>query len=169
MIEPRQLWVLMGVSGCGKSAVAQSLAAQLGIPCLDGDFLHPRHNVDKMAAGHALEDSDRLPWLQALNDAAYAMLRTNVSSLMVCSALKESYRDILRRGNPGLHFLFLNGSHDVIKERLRKRKGHYFREKMLDSQFSALEIPDISEKDIVTINIERPLEQVVAECIEKMQ
>ncbi|MTD29404.1 gluconokinase, GntK/IdnK-type [Erwinia sorbitola] len=159
----------MGVSGCGKSAVAQSLAAQSGIPCLDGDFLHPRHNVDKMAAGDALDDNDRLPWLQALNDAAYAMLRTNTTSLMVCSALKKRYRDMLRHGNSGLHFIFLNGSHDVIKERLRKRKGHYFREDMLDSQFRDLEMPSIDEKDIVIINIERPLEQVVAECINKIQ
>lgn len=84
-----QLWILMGVSGCGKSAVAQRLSSALNIPSLDGDFLHPRHNVDKMANGQALDDDDRLPWLQALNQAAYAMLRTNQNSLMVCSALKK--------------------------------------------------------------------------------
>lgn len=159
-----QLFVIMGVSGSGKSVVAQRLSQRLGIPCLDGDFLHPRANVDKMAGGQALDDDDRAPWLQALNEAAYAMLRTNANSLLVCSALKKRYRDRLRRGNPRLSFLFLDGKYALIEARLRQRKGHFFRSQMLDSQFAALELPDATEQDVVTIDIDRPLEQVVAAC-----
>lgn len=163
-----QLWILMGVSGCGKSVVAQRLSSALNIPCLDGDFLHPRHNVDKMANGQALDDDDRLPWLQALNQAAYAMLRTNPNSLMVCSALKKNYRDILRQNNAGIRFIFLNGNKDVVKERLQQRKGHFFKATMLDSQFNTLENPDVDEKDIITIDINQTLDSVVSECIKQI-
>lgn len=163
-----QLWILMGVSGCGKSVVAQRLSSALNIPCLDGDFLHPRHNVDKMANGQALDDDDRLPWLQALNQAAYAMLRTNPNSLMVCSALKKNYRDILRQDNAGIHFIFLNGNKDVVKGRLQQRKGHFFKATMLDSQFNILETPDVNEKDIITIDINQSLDSVVSECIKQI-
>lgn len=163
-----QLWILMGVSGCGKSVVAQRLSSALNIPCLDGDFLHPRHNVDKMANGQALDDDDRLPWLQALNQAAYAMLRTNPNSLMVCSALKKNYRDILRQNNAGIHFIFLNGNKDVVKERLQQRKGHFFKATMLDSQFNTLENPGVDENDIITIDINQTLDSVVSECINQI-
>ncbi|TQI79386.1 gluconate kinase (SKI family) [Serratia fonticola] len=159
-----RLFVLMGVSGSGKSAVAQKISQQLDIPCLDGDFLHPRVNVDKMAEGGALDDSDRLPWLQAISEACYAMLRTNPTSLVVCSALKKSYRDLLRHGDPRISFIFLNGSHRVIEERMKQRKGHFFQPHMLDSQFAALEQPGESERDVMTIDIDRPLAEVVAEC-----
>ncbi|RDK95541.1 gluconokinase, GntK/IdnK-type [Enterobacillus tribolii] len=159
-----RLFVIMGVSGSGKSVVAQKLSQRLGIPCLDGDFLHPRANVDKMAGGNALNDDERLPWLQALNEAAYAMLRTNPASLLVCSALKKRYRDILRQGNPHLSFLFMNGEYGVIEERLKQRKGHFFRPQMLDSQFSALELPDATEKDVTSIDIHASLDVVVEKC-----
>lgn len=160
----RHLFVIMGVSGSGKSVVAQKLSQRLGFACLDGDFLHPRANVDKMAQGHALNDSDRAPWLQALNDAAYSMLRTNSGSLLVCSALKKRYRAILRQGNPHLSFLFLDGEYAVIEERLKQRKGHFFSPQMLDSQFATLERPDTTEQDVRHIDINRPLDQVINAC-----
>ncbi len=162
--KEHRLFVLMGVSGSGKSAVAQKLSQQLDIPCLDGDFLHPRTNVNKMAEGEALNDVDRLPWLQAIGGACYAMLRTNPTSLVVCSALKKSYRDLLRQGNPQISFIFLNGSYKVIEERLKQRKGHFFQPGLLASQFATLEQPDDSESDVITIGIDRPLAEVVAEC-----
>lgn len=84
------IYVLMGVSGSGKSAVASEVAHQLHAAFLDGDFLHPRRNIEKMASGEPLNDDDRKPWLQALNDAAFAMQRTNKVSLIVCSALKNT-------------------------------------------------------------------------------
>ena len=91
------VYVLMGVSGSGKSAVASEVAHQLRAAFLDGDFLHPRSNIMKMASGEPLNDDDRKPWLQALNDAAFAMQRTNKVSLIVCSALKNLPRSAARR------------------------------------------------------------------------
>ncbi len=84
------VFILMGVSGSGKSAVASGIAQKIGTAFLDGDFLHPRANIRKMSDGHALNDSDRLPWLKALSDAIFAMQRTNKVSLIVCSALKKN-------------------------------------------------------------------------------
>ncbi len=131
----------MGVSGSGKSAVASEVAHQLHAAFLDGDFLHPRSNITKMASGEPLNDDDRTPWLQALNDAAFAMQRTNKVSLIVCSALKKSYRDILRKGNPNLSFIYLKGDFDVIESRLKARKGHFFKTQMLVTQFETLQEP----------------------------
>ncbi len=129
------IYVLMGVSGSGKSAVASEVAHQLHAAFLDGDFLHPRRNIEKMASGEPLNDDDRKPWLQALNDAAFAMQRTNKVSLIVCSALKKHYRDLLREGNPNLSFIYLKGDFDVIESRLKARKGHFFKTQMLVTQF----------------------------------
>ena len=109
------VYVLMGVSGSGKSAVASEVAHQIHAAFLDGDFLHPRSNINKMASGEPLNDDDRKPWLQALNDAAFAMQRTNKVSLIVCSALKKTYRDQLREGNANLSFIYLKGDFDVIE------------------------------------------------------
>lgn len=94
------VYVLMGVSGSGKSAVASEVAHQLQAAFLDGDFLHPRSNIMKMASGEPLNDDDRKPWLQALNDAAFAMQRTNKVSLIVCSALKKNLSRPAARRQP---------------------------------------------------------------------
>lgn len=163
MSKPKsRIFVLMGVSGCGKSAVATQLAHELNAALLDGDFLHPRANIEKMASGQPLNDDDRAPWLAALNDSAFAMQRTNPVSLIVCSALKKAYRDRLRVGNPNLAFLFLDGEYDLIAERLRARQGHFQKAGMLDSQFATLERPDASEADVVRIDIAGTLPEVVA-------
>lgn len=109
---------------------------QLNTAFLDGDFLHPRANILKMAEGHPLDDNDRLPRLQALNDAAFAMQRTCAISIIVCSALKKHYRDILRQGNDNLRFVYLKGNFDTIEARLKARKGHFFKPQMLVTQFA---------------------------------
>lgn len=88
--KPHYVYVVMGVSGSGKSAVASAVSQKLSCGFLDGDFLHPRSNINKMSEGHALNDEDRAPWLSALNDAAFAMQRTNDVSIIVCSALKNA-------------------------------------------------------------------------------
>ncbi|WP_318375996.1 gluconokinase [Enterobacter sp.] len=159
------VYVLMGVSGSGKSAVASEVAHQIQAAFLDGDFLHPRSNIMKMAAGDPLNDDDRKPWLQALNDAAFAMQRTNKVSLIVCSALKKRYRDLLRDGNPNLSFIYLKGEFDVIETRLKARKGHFFKTQMLVTQFDALEEPGSDEQDVLVVNIDQPLDGVVASTI----
>ena len=160
------IYVLMGVSGSGKSAVASEVAHQLHAAFLDGDFLHPRRNIEKMASGEPLNDDDRKPWLQALNDAAFAMQRTNKVSLIVCSALKKHYRDLLREGNPNLSFIYLKGDFDVIESRLKARKGHFFKTQMLVTQFETLQEPGADETDVLVVDIDQPLEGVVASTIE---
>ena len=154
-------FVLMGVSGSGKSAVATGVAQQLQAAFLDGDFLHPKSNILKMASGHALNDDDRKPWLVALNNAIFAMQRTTKISLVVSSALKKSYRDILREGNHNLYFIYLKGDAVVIEERLKARKGHFFKPEMLKSQFDALQEPGADEPDVQVVDIRPSLENVI--------
>ncbi len=162
---PNHIFVLMGVSGSGKSAVASALARELSAAFLDGDFLHPRANINKMAAGQALNDDDRAPWLAAINDAAFAMQRTNAVSIIVCSSLKKRYRDRLREGNGNLSFIYLKGSFDVIEERMKARKGHFFKSDMLVTQFATLEEPGTDEPDVFVVNIAQPLEKVIGDTL----
>lgn len=140
----------MGVSGCGKSTVGDVLARRLGWDLGEGDDLHPPENVAKMAAGHPLIDDDRWPWL----DRVAAWIRDHVESdrpgIITCSALKRSYRDVLR----GEHviFVYLRGTKEQIATRLATRHGHYMPSSLLDSQFETLEPPDDDERAI-TIDI----------------
>lgn len=162
---PHHVFILMGVSGSGKSVVANQVSHQLNTAFLDGDFLHPRANILKMAEGHPLNDDDRLPWLQALNDAAFAMQRTQAISIIVCSALKKHYRDILRQGNENLRFVYLKGGFDTIESRLKARKGHFFKPQMLVTQFATLEEPGSDETDVLVVDIANPLDEVVAATV----
>ncbi|WP_256853239.1 gluconokinase [Pantoea sp. Fr+CA_20] len=162
---PHHVFILMGVSGSGKSVVANQVSHQLNTAFLDGDFLHPRANILKMAEGHPLNDDDRLPWLQALNDAAFAMQRTQAISIIVCSALKKHYRDILRQGNDNLRFIYLKGDFDTIESRLKARKGHFFKPQMLVTQFATLEEPGSDETDVLVVDIANPLDEVVAATV----
>ncbi|WP_413721830.1 gluconokinase [Sodalis sp. RH24] len=159
------IFVLMGVSGSGKSVVANALARELSAAFLDGDFLHPRANINKMAAGQALNDDDRAPWLAAINDAAFAMQRTNAISIIVCSALKKHYRDRLREGNANLSFLYLKGEFDVIEARMKARKGHFFKTQMLVTQFDTLEEPGADEKDVLVVDINQPVDGVINDAL----
>lgn len=159
------VFILMGVSGSGKSAVANQVSYQLKSAFLDGDFLHPRSNIEKMAEGHPLNDDDRRPWLQSLNDAAFAMQRTNDISIIVCSALKKSYRDILRKDNDNLSFVYLKGEFETIESRLKARKGHFFKPQMLVTQFATLEEPGSDEPDVLVVDINHSLEEVVAATV----
>ncbi|ARF48119.1 MULTISPECIES: gluconokinase [Pantoea] len=162
---PHHVFILMGVSGSGKSVVANRVSHQLNTAFLDGDFLHPRANILKMAEGHPLDDNDRLPWLQALNDAAFAMQRTQAISIIVCSALKKHYRDMLRQGNDNLRFVYLKGDFDTIESRLKARKGHFFKPQMLVTQFATLEEPGADETDVLAVDITHSLDEVVAATV----
>lgn len=163
-----RVFVVMGVSGSGKSVVASEAARKLGGAMLDGDYLHPRANILKMSSGQPLDDDDRAPWLAALNDAAFAMRRTNRNSFIVCSALKRRYRDRLREGNPGLMFVYLKGCYELIEGRILVRGTHFFKPQMLVTQFSALEEPENDEPDVWSIDIDQPLDDVVAEVIARI-
>lgn len=157
----KQVFVLMGVSGSGKSAVAKQVSYNLDAAFLDGDFLHPKANILKMRSGTPLNDEDRFPWLNLISNAAFAMSNVNDISIIICSALKRKYRDIIRGENENVHFIYLKGSYDVIADRLAKRKGHYQKTGMLQSQFDTLEEPTADEKDVYIVNTEQPLERVV--------
>ena len=157
----KHVFVLMGVSGSGKSAVAKQVSYNLDAAFLDGDFLHPKANILKMRSGTPLNDEDRFPWLNLISNAAFAMSNVNDISIIICSALKRKYRDIIRGENENVHFIYLKGSYDVIADRLAKRKGHYQKTGMLQSQFDTLEEPTADEKDVYIVNTEQPLERVV--------
>jgi gluconokinase len=168
--QPSQnrVFVVMGVSGSGKSVVASEVARKLGGAMLDGDFLHPRANILKMSSGQSLNDEDRAPWLAALGDAAFAMKRTNTYSFIVCSALKRRYRDRLRDGNPNLAFIYLKGSYDLIESRMLARGSHFFKPQMLVTQFDALEEPLEDETDVWVIPIDQTLPEVVDAVIARI-
>jgi gluconokinase len=142
--------VLMGVSGCGKSTVAGLLAGRLGWDFEEGDDLHPPANVDKMASGHPLDDEDRWPWLAKVAQWIAEHTRAGRAGIITCSALKKSYRDVLR----GEHvvFVYLAGTREQIARRLATRHGHYMPESLLDSQFDVLE-PPTPEENSITIDI----------------
>lgn len=131
----------MGVSGCGKTAVGQALAAELGWTFLDADDFHPESNVAKMAAGTPLTDEDRWPWLDRLDQEIAALEKQRKDAILACSALKQAYRDRLtRRGR--VRFVHLKGDFDTIAARLAARAHRYMPPGLLASQFATLEEPD---------------------------
>ena len=154
--------VLMGVSGCGKTSVGQSISEQLVWPFFDGDDFHSPENVCKMSKGIPLNDVDRTNWLETLNNLISEKLRADENLVVACSALKAKYRQQLRFGNEGLIFVFLKGDFDLIWSRMQTRNDHYMKPEMLISQFNTLETPSKA----LVINIERPLSEIVQEIIE---
>lgn len=134
------IFIVMGVSGCGKSSVAEALAQRLGGEYLDADVYHPATNVAKMAAGIPLTDEDRAGWLAVLAGLLGDRVHRPQATVLACSALKEAYRDLLRVA-PAVRFVFLKGSFEVIEARMKARPGHFMKAGMLESQFKALEEP----------------------------
>lgn len=147
------IYMIIGVSGCGKTSVGAALAARLGCPFYDGDDFHPPENVAKMASGIPLSDEDRYPWLARLHDLLAEHAARGESAVLACSALKQKYRQQLRV-QPDTRFIFLNGSYDLLWERLQARKDHYMKAEMLQSQFDTLEPPDSQEAISVEVGQE---------------
>jgi gluconokinase len=133
--------VVMGVSGAGKTTVGQELARQLECPFIEGDDHHPEANVDKMSRGIPLTDADREPWLTALHRIIHRHLSAGETAVVVCSALKESYRCRLAAQNSGVRFIYLKGSIELFRPRLQSRVDHYMKANLLASQFADLEEP----------------------------
>jgi gluconokinase len=148
-------FVVMGVSGCGKSDVGQRLATALGMPFVEGDAWHSAENVAKMAAGIPLTDTDRAAWLATLRD----QVAGSDALVLSCSALKRRYRDLLREGDPDLFFVELDGSRALIEERMRARKGHFMPTSLLDSQFRDLE-PLQADEHGLRVDIAASLETI---------
>jgi gluconokinase len=131
--------VVMGVSGSGKTTVAEGLAARLGWEFAEGDDFHPAANVEKMRSGHPLDDDDRWPWLRELAGWIGERERAGRSVVVTCSALKRAYRDLLREGHPSVWFAHVTADAALIRERLEHRSGHYMPASLLDSQLVTLE------------------------------
>lgn len=150
-VAPQHI-VVMGVSGCGKTTVAEGLAAALAWPFAEGDRFHPQANIDKMAARIPLTDEDRWPWLRILADWITEHERSGRSTVMSCSALKKSYRDVLRSGGRRVRFVHLHGDRAILTGRLEARAGHFFPADLLDSQYAALE-PLAGDEDGCVVDI----------------
>ena len=159
--------VLMGVSGCGKTTVAQLLAERLHWAYEEGDVLHPPANVAKMAAGHPLDDADRAPWLAKVADWVDAQLDAGRSGVITCSALKRSYRALIDRRGAGIEFVYLHGSRELIASRLATRHGHFMPSVLLDSQFATLEEPGADEPAI-RVEIGAPPEEIATDIVEAL-
>ena len=160
--------VVMGVSGSGKSTIADSLAARLGWRCEDGDRFHPASNVAKMSAGHPLTDEDRWPWLQAIADEIDRVCKAGERAVIACSALKRAYRDILVHGRNDVRIIFLNGTQELIAGRLAARKGHFMPPGLLTSQFAKLQPPEANEHP-VTVSIDAKVETIIDDIIRKLK
>ncbi|KGA33504.1 gluconokinase [Pectobacterium odoriferum] len=161
--------ILMGVSGSGKSSVGAELGLAIQAKFIDGDDLHPRANIQKMASGTPLNDDDRAPWLERLSDVAYSLAHKNETGIIVCSALKKRYRDRLREGNEKMVFIYLKGSFELVLERHKARAGHFMPTDLLKSQFDALEEPGSDEPDVLKVDIDGTREDVVQRCVEALR
>ncbi|MCQ9162875.1 gluconokinase [Arthrobacter sp. STN4] len=154
--------IVMGVSGSGKSTIGALVADAMDIPFLDGDSLHPLANIHKMAAGTPLNDEDRLPWLEIVGNE---LANTKAAGIVIaCSALKRSYRDIIRTKAPDTIFLHLDGSLEVLSSRLEGRSGHFMPPALLESQLATLEPLGADERGVV-IDIAAGINELLAEAV----
>ena len=159
--------IVMGVSGSGKTTVAERLAAAEGWTLLEGDSFHPPANVAKMAAGTPLTDADRWPWLRAIAARIDVLLKRGESAVVACSALRRAYRDVLIGDRPDVRLVYLKGSKTLIGERMKARKGHFMPPALLDSQFATLEEPGPDENPI-TVEIGGTPDDIVRAIREKL-
>jgi carbohydrate kinase (thermoresistant glucokinase family) len=165
---PRQVVIVMGVSGSGKTSIAVPLAERLGWPFQEGDDLHPAANVAKMHAGHALDDADRWPWLDAIAAWIDARLAAGGGGVVTCSALKRAYRDRLVGDRRAVRLVFLHADRALLADRLARRVGHFMPASLLDSQLATLE-PPAPEEHAIVVEIALPPEQVVTAVLEQLR
>lgn len=144
-----QLLVVMGVSGSGKTTVAQLLAKDLGWTFAEADEFHPQANIDKMESGHPLTDDDRWPWLRSIRDWASERADAGEDAVVTCSALKRSYRDVLRGSRARVRFVHLDGPRELLAQRIGGRTGHFMPSSLLDSQLDTLERLGADEDGVV--------------------
>jgi gluconokinase len=153
----------MGPAGSGKTTVGELLAAQIKWEFADADNFHSPANIEKMARGLPLTDEDRIPWLHSLREAMLQWESQRRNVVLACSALKRSYRDLLQI-NSNVKLVYLKGSYELLRERLRARKGHYAGEQILAGQFADLEEP----ADTITIDAAQSPEKIVAEIRKRL-
>lgn len=157
--------VVMGVSGSGKSTVGRALAESLGLPYVEGDSLHPPRNVQLMAAGTALTDADRHGWLQAV--AAQLAAAQQHGVVVSCSALRYSYRELLRASAPDLRLVHLVGEPAVLAQRMQTRAGHYMPASLLQSQLDTLE-PPTTDEAAITVDIDAPVSTIAERVLAQL-
>jgi len=159
------VFVVMGVSGCGKSTVAEALAERLDGDFLDADDFHSPSNIEKMRQGIALTAEDRRGWLASLADALTERAQQERPTILACSALRESYRQVLRV-HADVRFVYLKGSFEVIEARMRSRKGHFMNPALLKSQFALLEEPACGPgTDGIAVDVTLSVESIVDQTL----
>ncbi len=161
----RMVIVLMGVSGCGKTTVGEVLAGQLHWTFLDADNFHPPENKEKMRKAVPLTDDDRIPWLQALAARIVSANKTGENCVLACSALKRSYRQMIRGEETNVNFVYLKGPEELIADRLEKRTHEYMNPALLKSQFNTLEEPN----NAVYVTIDKGPDAIVSEIRRELQ
>lgn len=161
MTHTAPLLVVMGVSGSGKSTVGAALAQRLGVPFADADDFHPPANIAKMTAGVALDDADRLPWLDAIG--TWLADHDAGGGVISCSALKVAYRSVLRDHAPRVGFVHLAGTREVIARRQASRPGHFMPASLLDSQFATLEPLGPEERGVV-LDVDQSVDALVEQA-----
>ena len=160
----KMIYIIMGISGCGKTTVGKMLAKRLSIEFYDADDFHSEKNINKMKNFIPLDDEDRIPWLLRVAEHI-AQWNKDEGAVLACSALKEKYRQILSWNGKGkVVFIYLEGDKNIILERMKKRKEHFFPLRLLESQFDALEIP----LNAITVKIDKSPEKICTEIINKL-
>lgn len=162
------VFVVMGVSGCGKSAVAEYLANTCNGKFIEGDDLHTSAAKKKMSDGIPLNDSDRMPWLNRIVSHCSDIDSDNSSIFVTCSALKQLYRDKLGGMPCPVYFIYLALTQETARERVMNRKGHFFPEKMVASQFNTLEAPNDTQNNVIVIDANQCIEQVFQTSLENV-
>ncbi len=157
--------VVMGVSGCGKSEVGRRVAQALGLPLVEGDEFHPPGNIEKMRQGLPLTDADRAGWLRQLRDE---LASKRQGAVLTCSALKRSYRDILREADAALRFVHLQLSLKDAQARVAARPGHFYPPSLVASQFETLEDPS-REPGVLGVDATQPLDAVAQQAVRWLQ
>ena len=156
--------VVMGVSGSGKTTIGTMLANAIQCPVLEGDSLHTRENIEKMSSGIPLTDSDRAPWLAAIRDRILKFPKRGENLVVGCSALKQEYREFIARDIP-ITWVYLKGSAELIRSRLKHRSSHFMKVSMLASQFEVLEEPS----DAIVVDVSPPPSAIVEEILARLQ
>ncbi len=159
--------VVMGVSGSGKTTVAQGIADATGMVFAEADQFHSEANVAKMRAGQPLSDADRRPWLESLAAWMAGAHARGQSTVVACSALRRAYRDVLRTGPPTVDFVHLAGPVDLVRDRMASREGHYMPASLLDSQLRTLEPLEPDESGVVLDLTDSP-EELVAQAVSRL-
>lgn len=161
--------IVMGVSGAGKTSIADLMAKRLGCKFVEGDQLHPASNVKKMADGTPLTDEDRWPWLEIIGNELKASRSADEDIIVTCSALKKIYREKLRSaGGEPLYIVFLKGSPELLASRMGARKGHFMPASLLQSQLATLESPE-GETNVVTVDIDATVPEIVEDAIARLE